>query len=344
MRVLVTGHRGYVGGSLMPLLLEKRYQLRGVDADLFSSCSFFGDLAPVEEQIRDIRTLERCDLEGFQAVIHLAGLCNDPLGDIDPNLTMDINFHATVKLAEIAKAAGVQKFVFASSCSIYGAGGEEWLDEHSALSPVTPYARSKMLSEQELTRLADDRFCPVFLRAATAYGASPKLRFDLVLNNLSAWALTTGRVRLKSDGAAWRPLVHVEDLGRAFVAALEAPSELVNCRAFNVGQTSENYRVSEVAKLVEEAVSGSRIEFSQQVGADRRCYRVRCDRNAEELPHFRPAWTVKSGIEQLLEVLRRQPLSSEDFEGSRFDRKAHLLQLLERGIFDQGLRRKSAVP
>jgi nucleoside-diphosphate-sugar epimerase len=201
-----------------------------------------------------------------------------------------------------------------------------------------------MLSEQELTRLSDDRFCPVFLRAATAYGASPKLRFDLVLNNLTAWALTTGRVKLKSDGSAWRPLVHVEDLGRAFVSALEAPGDSVNCRAFNVGQTNENYRVSEVAQLVEEAVSGSRVELSHQVEADRRCYRVRCDRIAKELPHFRPVWTVKSGIEQLLDVLRRQPLSSEDFEGSRFDRKTHLLQLLDRGIFDRGLRRKSAVP
>lgn len=343
MKVLVTGHRGYVGGSLVPLLLEKKHDVLGVDVDLFSSCVFAGELTAVEEKIGDIRELEKADLEGFQAVIHLAGLCNDPLGDIDPDLTMDINFHATVRLAEIAKAAGVEKFLFASSCSVYGAGGEEWLDEDSDLSPVTPYARSKMLSEKELTRLADDRFCPVFLRAATAFGASPKIRFDLVLNNLTAWALTTGRVRLKSDGSAWRPLVHVEDLGRAFVAALEGPTEEISCRAFNVGRTSENHRVSDLAKLVADAVADSQVEFSQEVGADRRCYRVRCDRIAHELSHFRPQWTVESGIQQLLGVLQRQPLSSHDFEGSRFDRKAHLLQLLESGVFDHKLRRRSTV-
>ncbi|HKJ31285.1 MAG TPA: SDR family oxidoreductase, partial [Balneolales bacterium] len=251
MKVLVTGHRGYIGTVLVPMLQNEGYVVVGLDSDLYRKCTF-GEPLPsdVPSIIKDVRDVDEHDLEGFDAVLHLAGLSNDPLGDLNPELTKEINYRASVRLAELAKNAGVSRFVFSSSCSNYGAGGSDFLDETSELRPVTPYGESKVLVEKDVTELADDHFSPVFLRNATAYGASPRIRFDLVLNNLVAWAYTTGQVYLKSDGTPWRPIVHIEDISRAFLAALKAPKELIHNNTFNVGRTSENYRIREIAEIV----------------------------------------------------------------------------------------------
>ncbi|MBC7172328.1 MAG: SDR family oxidoreductase, partial [Polyangiaceae bacterium] len=223
MRVLLTGHKGYIGTVLAPMLEAAGHEVHGLDSDIFERCTFGAPPREIPWTRKDIRDVELRDVEGFDAVIHLAGLSNDPLGDLDPALTYEINHHATVRLAELARRAGVHRFLFSSSCSNYGASdGESILDEESELRPVTPYGKAKALAEQDLAALADSRFCPVYLRNATAYGVSPRLRFDLVLNNLVAWAHTTGAVHLKSDGSAWRPLVHIEDISRAFLALLTA--------------------------------------------------------------------------------------------------------------------------
>jgi nucleoside-diphosphate-sugar epimerase len=287
---------------------------------------------------KDVRDVNEEDLEGFDAVIHLAGLSNDPLGDYRPSLTEDINYNGSVRVARLAKRVGVERFIFASSCSNYGAAGDDFLTESAAFNPVTPYGQSKVRVEQAVSPLADDTFSPTFLRASTAYGVSPRLRFDLVVNNLTAWAFTTGKVHIKSDGTPWRPLVHVEDIARAYVATLEAPRELVHCQAFNVGQTSENYRIKEVANLVEKIVPGCEIEFAAGGGPDKRCYRVDCNHIARTLHELKPQWTVERGIRQLYECYREVGLKLEEFEGARFQRIAHVKQLLAEQRLDEDLR------
>jgi nucleoside-diphosphate-sugar epimerase len=237
MRLLVTGHLGYIGTVMTPLLLKEGHEVVGLDSDLYSRCTFGSGIANVPSIRKDIREVEVSDLKGFEAVLHLAALSNDPLGNLNPDLTFDINHRASVRLAECAKKAGVRRFVFSSSCSNYGAAGDDFLDESSAFNPVTPYGQSKVNVERDLAPMADDRFSPIFLRSATAYGVSPRLRFDLVLNNLTAWAFTTKRVFLKSDGTPWRPITHIEDISRAFAAVVAAPRELVHREAFNVGRT-----------------------------------------------------------------------------------------------------------
>src|SRR4051794_37469202 len=272
MRVLVTGNLGYIGCILTPLLVDRGYDVAGLDSDLFGNCTFHGIVPRVPTLLKDIRDVEVGDLHGFDAVIHLAGLSNDPLGDLNPELTMEVNHLASVRLAKLAREAGVQRFLFSSSCSTYGAAGDDLIDESAAFNPVTPYGRSKVLAEQGIAPLANDVFTPVFLRNATAYGLSPRLRFDLVLNNLVAWAYSTGRIFLKSDGTPWRPIVHIEDISRAFIAALDAPPDLVHNRAFNVAV--ENFRISELAEIVGEVVPGCRIDYADGAGPDKRCYRV----------------------------------------------------------------------
>jgi nucleoside-diphosphate-sugar epimerase len=327
MRVLLTGNQGYIGTVLAPMLRGAGHDVVGLDNGLFRECS----IAPVPDVPalhKDIRDVEPKDLEGFEAVIHLAGLSNDPLGDLNPALTFDINHLASVRLATLARSVGVGRFLYASTCSVYGAAGDAFLDEGSAFNPVTPYAESKMRTEQDLLHMADERFTPVYLRAATAYGASPLLRFDLAVNNLVAWATTTGLVFLKSLGTSWRPLVHVEDIARAYVALLHAPREVVHNRAFNVGRTDQNYRIRDVAELIREIVPETRVEYADDACADQRNYRVNCDRLVELLPASRPRWTVAEGALEVYQTIKAGGLRSQDFEGPRYNRIAYLRQLL----------------
>lgn len=338
MKVLVTGHLGYIGCVLTPMLAERGYEVYGLDSDMYRNCTFTGTVPSVPAISKDVRDVTEQDLNGFDAVIHLAGLSNDPLGDYRPSLTEDINYKGSVKVAELAKRAGVARFIFASSCSNYGASGDNFLTESADFNPVTPYGESKVKVEHTVLPMASDEFSPVFLRASTAYGFSPRLRFDLVVNNLTAWAFTTGKVHIKSDGTPWRPLVHVEDIARAYIATLEAPRDAVHGRAFNVGQTSENYRIREVAELVEKIVPDCEIEFAADGGPDKRCYRVDCNEISRTLHEFKPQWTVERGIKQLYEAYCDVGLKLEDFEGVRFQRIAHVKHLLEASQLDQDLR------
>jgi nucleoside-diphosphate-sugar epimerase len=339
MRVLVTGHRGYIGSCLVPLLLAEGYQVAGLDSDLFRDCTFDGELAAIPEKIKDVRDADESDVSGFDAVIHLAGLSNDPLGDYDPSLTDEINCQGSIRLARLARDAGVRRFVFASSCSNYGAAGDDFLTEDATFNPVTPYGESKVNVERAVTQLAGPTFSPTFLRASTAYGMSPRIRFDLVLNNLTAWAFTTGRVYLKSDGSPWRPIVHVEDIARAYVAVLKSPIEIVHNRAFNVGTTTENYQIREIAAIVESVVPGCKVDFAPDAGPDKRNYRVDCNCIARTLRTFKPQWTARRGVVQLYEVFKRVGLTLEDFEGERFKRITHVKKLISDGVVDQRLRR-----
>jgi nucleoside-diphosphate-sugar epimerase len=338
MRVLVTGHLGYIGTVLVPMLLSKGHEVTGTDSDLYRECTFGGGISGVPNIDKDIRDIEARDLEAFDAVLHLAGLSNDPLGDLDPELTYEINHRGSVRLAELCKVVGVKRFVFSSSCSNYGAAGDDLIDENGAFNPVTPYGRSKVLVEQDVSAMADDDFTPVFLRNATAYGVSPRLRFDLVLNNLTAWAFTTGKVHLKSDGSPWRPIVHIGDISRAFIAVMEAPREKVHNEAFNVGVTTENYRIRELAEIVRETVPESEVEFAEGAGPDKRNYRVDCTKLPDTLPSFKPQWDARRGARELYEAFKRHGVVLEDFEGPRYKRVSHIRNLLESGKLDKKLR------
>ncbi len=338
MRVLVTGAKGYIGSVLIPMLLKRGHEVAALDTDYFSRCTFTGSLGEVPTLNMDVRDAPASCVEGFDAIIHLAGLSNDPLGDYNPNLTGEINFQASVRLAQLARDAGVRRFLFASSCSNYGASGDQFLTEQAPFNPVTPYGESKVRVEQALHKLADDRFSPVYLRASTAYGLSPRIRFDLVVNNLTAWAFTTGRVYLKSDGTPWRPLVHVEDICHAYIAALQAPRDAVHNQAFNVGITTENYQIRELAEIVEDIVPGCKVDFASDAGPDRRCYRVDCNKIARELHGFKPQWTVRRGVEQLYQAYQAVGLKLEEFEGPKFMRIAHIKKLINDGLLDANLR------
>lgn len=346
MRVMVTGHKGYVGTVLVRLLVAAGHDVLGLDSDLYEG-STFGDparLLAVPELRQDIRDVTAADLAGVEAVLHLAGLSNDPLGDLNPALTYAINHAASVRLAQLAKAAGVRRFVFSSSCSNYGAAGDDWIDETSAFNPVTPYGESKVRVEQDVAPLADDAFTPVFLRSSTAYGVSPRLRFDLVLNNLVAWAYTTGRVFLKSDGSAWRPIVHVEDMARAFVAVLEAPRAAVHNQGFNVGRTADNYRIRELAEIVQATVPGSVVEYAAGASPDKRNYRVNCDRLPRTVPAFQPRWDARTGAQELYAAYQQVGLTLEEFEGERYKRVAHIKHLMEAGRLAADLRWRTPAP
>lgn len=344
MKILVTGHLGYIGTVLTPMLLEHGHEVVGLDSDLYERCTYGDGIVDVPTIRKDIRDVEPYELEGFDAVLHLAGLSNDPLGDLNADLTYDINYHASVKLAKLAKAAGVSRFLFSSSCSTYGASGDDFITEAATFNPVTPYGHSKVMVEKDLAGLADDDFTPTFLRNATAYGYSPRIRFDLVLNNLVAWAFTTGAVRLKSDGTPWRPVVHIEDISRAFVAILHAPREKVHNQAFNVGTTAENYQIREIAEIVKEVVPGCELSFAESAGPDKRNYRVDCDKIRNVLPDFKPQWTVRKAAQQLYHAYKRYGLKLDEFEGPKYRRVDHIRQSIAEGRIDDKLRLQTAPP
>jgi nucleoside-diphosphate-sugar epimerase len=344
MRVLITGHHGYIGAVLARMLAQTTHEVVGLDSDFFAQNRFVGDVAEIPGLRKDLRDVERRDLVGFDAVLHLAALSNDPLGDLNPRLTYEINHLATMRLATLAKQAGVRRFLFSSSCSMYGAAGSAMLTEHAPFNPVTPYAESKVFVEKELGDLASQNFSPVFLRNTTAYGVSPFMRFDVVLNNLVAWAVTTGNIKIQSDGTPWRPLVHIEDICGAFMAALVAPQEAIHNQAFNVGITEENYQVRDLAEIVRETVPGCQLQYSPDGGPDPRSYRVDFGKIKNHLPGFAPKWNVRRGAQELYDACREANLKLEDFDGPRFKRITHIRKLLASGQLDSQLRWSSAVP
>jgi nucleoside-diphosphate-sugar epimerase len=335
MRILVTGHDGYIGSVMVGVLTKAGHSVTGLDTYLYEGCTFGDDAVSVPAIRKDIRDVTASDLRGFDAVIHLAALSNDPLGCLNERCTFEINHLGTVRLAQAAKKAGVPRFLFASSCSLYGAAGDHMLREDATFNPVTAYGVSKVLAEADLSKLADETFSPTYLRNATAYGLSPRLRADIVVNNLVGIAYTTGEIVMQSDGTPWRPLVHVEDISRAFLAVLEAPRAAIHNEAFNVGNASENYQIRDVAEIVRAVVPGSSIRYKEGGGPDPRCYRVDCGKLSRSLPGFKTAWDVRRGATELYDAFVRHGLTADMF--SSFTRISRIQALLAAGRLDGSL-------
>lgn len=341
LTILLTGNTGYIGTVMTKLLKRESYYVVGLDSDWFSEGCFFPvdeDSKPDKQIIKDIREITKEDINGMDAVIHLAGLSNDPLGEINPRLTEEINCNATIKMAELSKKLRTERFIFASSCSIYGiASAKLPVNEDGCLSPLTAYAKAKVNSEIRLTRLADDNFHPVFMRNATVYGSSPKLRLDLVVNNLLAWAYLTGEITIMSDGTPWRPIIHIEDFCRAFIAALRASIEKIHCQAFNVGINEENYQVKDIADEIKKIVPNSRIKILNETGPDERTYKVDFSKIKDALSDFKPQWNLKKGIMELLEAYKKYNLTVDDFESDKYFRIRAVKALIGSGKMDRNL-------
>jgi len=340
MRVLVTGSHGFIGTILVPMLIREGHEVVGLDSDLYRYCTYGQELADIQHIRKDIRDVEKSDLAGIDAVMHLAGLSNDMLGDLNPKLTFEINHVASVRLAEIAKDVGVKRFIFSSSCSNYGAAGDLILDENASFNPVTPYAVSKVLVERDVAKLASPEFSPTFLRNSTAYGVSPRIRFDVVLNNLTAWAFTTGQIRLKSDGTPWRPIIHIEDISRAFLAVLHAPKEKIHNQAFNVGRNCENYQIRELADFVKATVPNCNIEFDKNAGPDKRSYRVDFSKYENTFPDYKLQWDARLGTQNIYRSYQQYGLQKDEYEGEKYKRIDHIKYLLRTSQLDSNLRWK----
>jgi nucleoside-diphosphate-sugar epimerase len=341
-RVLITGSGGYIGQVLVPLARAHGWDVTGLDSGYFEGCDVPGMEVAVPDVFNDVRDVTPEDLRGFDAIVHLAGLSNDPLGELNPGLTSEINYEASVRLAAAAKEAGVQRFVFSSSCSVYGARSSRPVTEEDELEPLTAYAASKVETERAVSKLASRDFCPIYLRNATVYGLSPRLRFDLVVNNLAGWAHTTGVIRIMSDGSPWRPLIHVADVSKAFIAAVEAPADAVWNQSFNIGADRDNYTVKDIATLVNEAYPECRVSYSDSPPADSRSYRVDFSKAARTLTAFQPTWTLAAGIAELRDNLRAINLTAEDFQGPKYTRLKHIQALQSQGLLDANLRRALA--
>jgi nucleoside-diphosphate-sugar epimerase len=342
MRILLTGYNGYIGTVMAAMLRSAGHEVVGLDTNFFEDCVLGPAGSHIQEIKKDLRDISPQDLKNFDAVIHLAALSNDPLGDLEPRLTYDINLQATIRLARLAREAGVARFLYSSSCSIYGASGaDDLLDEEAPMRPITPYAESKVKAEEELRKMADEHFSPIYLRNATAYGFSPRLRGDIVLNNLTAWAYTTGKILIMSDGTPWRPIAHVEDISQAFLLCLTAPRDIIHNQAINIGAATENYQVRDLAEIVKETVPNATVVYEGKTGPDPRNYRVDFTKLTRLLPGFKPQWNARLGAQQLYKAYREYGLTLEDFQGRKYIRLNQLKHLLNTNCLDDRLRWKA---
>jgi len=337
-KIIVTGHNGFIGTLLVKLLIEKGYEVVGIDTNYFNEdCNLYPYKNNIREIQKDVRIISEEDLKDACVICHLAALSNDPVGELDPDLTYEINYHASVRLAKLAKKMGIKKFIYSSSCSLYGIAGEQALTEKAEYNPITAYAKSKVLSEKDILPLGDKDFCVTILRNSTAYGISPKLRLDLVVNNLIGWALTNRQIKILSDGTPWRPLIHVEDIARAFIAVIEAQEDIVNGEAFNVGKNSENYQIKDIAAMIKELLPDCEINITGEYGSDSRSYKVNFDKIERILPYFKPRWNLKKGIEQIIEYYKKYNMSTDKFNGRFFIRLKQINYLIKNKLIDKNL-------